>query len=133
MDSVYRAGLSRQWRKAKHKVVETLHVAGWRPSMPGRPGGVLLADDGEWVGVGTLTLPRSERAALIGLIERYGQRHSSGTVTIPPDCIQAVVYYTSRMSPLAETRGFRSLKVALGSCPVNEVSRVVSGLSGVGR
>jgi hypothetical protein len=26
----------------------------------------------------------------------YGQRHSSGTVTIPTDCIEAVVHYTSR-------------------------------------
>jgi hypothetical protein len=71
-------------------------VAGWRPSVPGRPGGVLLADDGEWVGVGTLSLGEDERAALIGLMERYGQRHSSGTVTIPPDCMTAVVRYMSR-------------------------------------
>jgi hypothetical protein len=76
-------------------VVETLQVAGWRPSVPGRPGGVLLADDGEWVGVGTLKLPEDERTALIGLMERYGRRHSSGTVTIPSDCIEAVVHYTS--------------------------------------
>jgi hypothetical protein len=63
-------------------VVETLQVAGWRPSTPGRPGGVLLADDGEWVGVGTLSLPPDQRAALVDLLERYGQRHSS---VIPRD------------------------------------------------
>jgi hypothetical protein len=95
-DSFYRPGRSRQWRKAKHKVVETLQVTGWRPSMPGRPGGVLLADGGEWVGVGTLSLPEDQRASLVGLIERYGQRQSSGTITIPADCIEALVHYTSR-------------------------------------
>jgi hypothetical protein len=40
-------------RKAKHKVVEALQMARWRLSVPGRPGGLLLADEGEWVGVGT--------------------------------------------------------------------------------
>jgi hypothetical protein len=50
-DSVHRGGRSRQWRKAKHNV-DTLQVAGWRPSASGGPGGVLLADDGDWVGWG---------------------------------------------------------------------------------
>jgi ATP-dependent DNA ligase len=95
-DSLYRPGRPRQWRKAKHKVVQTLQVTGWRPSVPGRPGGMLLADNGEWIGVGTLSLPENKRAALIDLMERYGQRHSTGTITIPTDCIQAVVHYTSR-------------------------------------
>jgi bifunctional non-homologous end joining protein LigD len=95
-DAVYRPGRSRQWCKAKHKVVETLQVTGWRPSTPGRPGGVLVADGGERVGVGTLSMPEEQRAALRGLLERYGQRDPTGTVTIPVDCIQAVVHYTSR-------------------------------------
>jgi hypothetical protein len=64
--------------------------------MPGRPGGVLLAEKGQWVGVGALSLPEDQRASLVGLIERYGQRHSSGTITIPADCIEALVHYTSR-------------------------------------
>jgi bifunctional non-homologous end joining protein LigD len=46
-DSTYRPGRSRQWRKAKHKTVQTLQVAGWRPSTPGRPGGLLVAENGE--------------------------------------------------------------------------------------
>jgi hypothetical protein len=71
-------------------------MAGWRPSSPGRPGGVLLADRGQWVGVGTLNLPGDQRAAVVGPRERYGQRHSTGTITIPTDCIEAVVHYTSR-------------------------------------
>jgi hypothetical protein len=95
-DSLYRGGRSRQWRNAKHKVVETLQVAGWRPSLPGRPGGVLLADRGEWVGVGTLNLPGDQRAAVLDLLDQYGQRHSTGRITIPTDCIEAVVHYTSR-------------------------------------
>jgi bifunctional non-homologous end joining protein LigD len=47
-DSLYRGGRSRQWRKSKHEVVESLQVAGWRPSWPGRPGGVLLAASRRW-------------------------------------------------------------------------------------
>jgi hypothetical protein len=56
----------------------------------------LLADEGEWVGVGTLSLPGDQRAAILGLLERYGQRHFSGRITIPTDCIQAAVHYTAR-------------------------------------
>jgi hypothetical protein len=95
-DSLYRGGRSRQWRQAKHKVIETLQVVGWRASTPGRPGGVLLADRGQWVGVGTLNLLGDQRAALVDLVERFGQRHSSGMITIPRDCVQAVVRYTAR-------------------------------------
>jgi hypothetical protein len=57
---------------------------------------VLSADRGEWVGVGTLNLPADQRAAVLDLVQRYGQRHSSRTITIPMGCIQAVVHYTSR-------------------------------------
>src|SRR5262249_31181555 len=95
-DSIYRPGRSRQWRKTKHKVVETLQVAGWRPSMPGRPGGLLLADNGEPIGVATLALPEDQRTRLVHLLERYGRRHPTGTIPTPPDCMQAVVHYTAR-------------------------------------
>jgi bifunctional non-homologous end joining protein LigD len=103
-DSMYRPGRSRQWRKAKHKMVETLQVGGWRPSTPGRPGGVLLADNGEPIGLGTLALPEDQRAGLVDLLERYGRRHPTGTITIPRDCIQAVVHYTSRTPTLGHLR-----------------------------
>jgi hypothetical protein len=103
-ESVYRGGRSRQWRKAKHKVVETLQVAGWRPSVPGRPGGVLLADACEPVGVASLSLPPEQRVALVDLMGRYGRRHSCGTVTIPSECIQAVVHYTSRTPTRGQLR-----------------------------
>jgi hypothetical protein len=83
-------------RKAKHNRVEILQVVGWRPSLPARPGGLLLADDGDPVGTATLSLPQDQRAALIRLLERYGRRHPTGTITIPADCVQAVVHYTSR-------------------------------------
>jgi hypothetical protein len=46
--------------------------------------------------VGTLNLPGDQRTALVDLLERYGQGHSSGAITIPTDRIQAVVHYTSR-------------------------------------
>jgi ATP-dependent DNA ligase len=95
-DSPYQAGRSRRWTKTKHKIVETLQVAGWRPSTPGRPGGLILADNGEPVGLATLAMPEPERVALIDLLQRYGRQHPTGAVTIPEDCIQAVVHYTAR-------------------------------------
>jgi hypothetical protein len=42
---------------------------------------MLLADDGEWVGVGTLNLPGDQRAALV-VLERYGRRYPT---VIPRD------------------------------------------------
>jgi hypothetical protein len=123
-DSLYRAGRSRRWRKAKHKLVDTLQVAGWRPSVPGRPGGLLLADDGGWVGVGTLNLPGDERAAVLGLLERYGQRHSNLTITIPTDCIQAVVHYTSRTPTHGHLREAFVISIEpAGSAPSDRTSR----------
>jgi hypothetical protein len=123
-NSVYRGGRSRQWRKTKHKVVETLQVAGWRPSVPGRPGGVLLADEGEWVGVGTLNLPGNQRAAVLDLVERYGQSHSNGTITIPTDCIQALVHYTSRTPTHGHLREAFVVSIEpAGSAPSGGTSR----------
>jgi hypothetical protein len=123
-DSPYRAGRSQRWRKAKHKLVETLRVAGWRPSVPGRPGGLLLADEGGWVGVGTLNLPGDQRPAVLGLLERYGQRHSSGTITIPTDCIQAVVHYTARTPTHDHLREAFVVSVEpAGSAPSDGTSR----------
>jgi bifunctional non-homologous end joining protein LigD len=103
-DSIYRPGRSRQWLKAKHKITETLEVAGWRPSTPGRPGGLLLAEDGEPIGLASLALPEEQRAALVDLVQRYGRKHPSGTITIPANCIQAVVHYTSRTPTLGHLR-----------------------------
>jgi ATP-dependent DNA ligase len=128
-DSVYRAGRSQHWRKAKHKVVDTLQVAGWRPSLPGRPGGVLLADEGEWVGVGTLNLPGEQRAAVLDLLERYGQRHSSGTITIPTDCIQAVVHYTSRTPTRGQLREAFVLSIEPAGSSRELLAPGLSGLS----
>jgi ATP-dependent DNA ligase len=104
-DSGYRPGRSRQWLKAKHQAVETFQVAGWRPSRPGRPGGLLIAEAGEPVGLATLAVSEDQRAALVELLRRYGRSHPTGTITIPSDCIQAVVRYTSRTpNPRAPAR-----------------------------
>jgi bifunctional non-homologous end joining protein LigD len=94
--SVYRPGRSRHWLKAKHKVTEVLAVAGWRPSTASRPGGLILVDDGQFVGVATLALSEVQRHALLELIERHGRRHPTGTVTIPEDALKATVHYTCR-------------------------------------
>jgi hypothetical protein len=103
-DSIYRPGRSRQWRKAKHKMVETLQVGGSHPSTPGRPRGVLLADNGDCVGVATLALPSDQRSGLVDLLGRYGRHDPTGTITIPRDCLRAVVHYTSRPPNLGHLR-----------------------------
>ena len=94
--SAYRPGRSRQWLKAKHKVEQKLQVAGWRPSTPARPGGLILAEHGEPIGVGALAMPERQRVALIDLLQRYGRHHPTGVVMIPEDRIQAIVHYTAR-------------------------------------
>ena len=94
--SPYRPGRSRQWLKAEHKVEQKLQVAGWRPSTPARPGGLVLAEHGEPIGVGALAMPEHKRVALIDLLQRYGRHHPTGVVTIPEDRIQATVHYTAR-------------------------------------
>jgi ATP-dependent DNA ligase len=96
IDSPYQAGRSRRWTKAKHKIVETLQLAGWRLSTPGRPGGLILAENCEPTGLASLGMPEPERASLIDLLRRYGRQHPTGAATIPEDCIQAVVHYTAR-------------------------------------
>jgi ATP-dependent DNA ligase len=94
--SAYRPGRSRQWLKAKHKVEQRLQVTGWRPSSPARPGGLILAEHGEPIGVGALAMPEHQRVALIDLLQRYGRHHPTGIVMIPEDRIQAIVHYTAR-------------------------------------
>jgi hypothetical protein len=69
---------------------------GWRPSTPARPGGLVLAEHEEPIGVGALAMPERQRVALIELLQRYGRHHPTGVVTIPEDHIQAVVHYTAR-------------------------------------
>jgi len=64
-------------------VTETFQVAGWRPSTPSRPGGLILAEHGEILGVATLAISDEQRTGLVELIQRYGQRHPTGSVTIP--------------------------------------------------
>ena len=94
--SVYRAGRSRYWRKAKHSRTDTFQVAGWRPSTASRPGGLILAEHDDPIAVATLAIADKERSALIDLLRRYGRRHPTGTITIPGDCLTATVRYTSR-------------------------------------
>jgi bifunctional non-homologous end joining protein LigD len=95
LDSPYRPGRSRHWLKIKHRVVETFDVAGWRPSTPSRPGGLIVAQAGDIIGVATLALPQQDRKGLVDLIERYGRRHPTGSITIG-EGVQATVHYTSR-------------------------------------
>ena len=59
--SAYRPGRSRQWLKAKHSKTETFQVAGWRPSTPSRPGGLILAEHDDPIAVATLAIADSPR------------------------------------------------------------------------
>jgi bifunctional non-homologous end joining protein LigD len=74
-DSPYRPGRSRRWLKIKHKVVETFDVAGWRLSTPSGPGGLIVAQAGEIIGVATLATSERDRKGLVDLTDRHGCRH----------------------------------------------------------
>ena len=82
--------------KVKHSRTEIFQVAGWRPSTPSGPGGLVLAEDDQPIAVATLAIADNERAALVDLLHRYGRQHPTGTITIPGDCLTATVRYTSR-------------------------------------
>ncbi len=82
--------------KAKHSTTQTFQVAGWRPSTPSRPGGLILAEHDDPIAVATLAIADSQRSALVDLFHRYGRQHPTGTITIPGDCLTATVRYTSR-------------------------------------
>ncbi len=95
--SVYRAGRSRYWLKAKHSTTETFQVAGWRPSTPSRPGGLILAEHDDPIAVATLAIADKDRQHLDDLLHRWGRRHPTGAVTIPPDLtLHDRPRYTSR-------------------------------------
>jgi ATP-dependent DNA ligase len=95
--SVYLPGRRvRWWTKTKHRRTAVFPVVGWRPSTPFRPGGPILAEDGEPIGTASLALPEADRVALVNLMERYGQSHPSATITIPEGCLTATVRFTSR-------------------------------------
>jgi ATP-dependent DNA ligase len=57
-DSRYHSGRSRWWLKTKHRETAWFDVAGWRPTTPGRPGGLVVAqgdDVGSWSPKGTMS------------------------------------------------------------------------------
>ena len=83
--SLYRGGRrSRSWLKAKHSKTDTFRVAGWRPSTPSRPGGLILVEGDGPIAVATLALADKDRQDLVDLLHRWGRRHPTGAVTIPP-------------------------------------------------
>jgi hypothetical protein len=82
--------------RAQHKVTEVLGVAGRRPSTASRPGGLILVEDRQFIGVATLALAEAQRHARLELIERHGRGHPSERITIPEDALKASVHYTCR-------------------------------------
>jgi hypothetical protein len=66
------------------------------PQLRPRPGGLIVAEEGQPIGVASLTLPDSQRAALLELMHRYGRQHHTGAVTIPENCLEADMRFTSR-------------------------------------
>jgi ATP-dependent DNA ligase len=95
-DSRYHPGRSRSWLKTKHRETAWFAVAGWRPTTPGRPGGLVVAHGDDVVGVAVVALPAVERAGLADLIDRYGRRHPTGTTTLPPGAVYAQVSFMAR-------------------------------------
>jgi hypothetical protein len=71
--------------KAKISTTDILQVAGWRPSTPSPPGGLILAEDDQPIAVATLAIADQDRQDLLDLLDHYGLRHPTGTVTIPDE------------------------------------------------
>lgn len=94
--------------KTKHSRIDTFQVGGWRPSTSSRPGGLILVEDDDPVAVATLALADKDRQDLVDLLHKYGRQHPTGTITIPEDCLTAIVRYTSRTLPtgISEKRSF---------------------------
>jgi ATP-dependent DNA ligase len=113
--SVYLPGRRvRWWSKTKHGRTAVFAVVGWRPSTPFRPGGLIVAEGGEVVGVASPAMPEVERAALVDLLQRYRRSHPTGAITIPEDCLAATVRFTSR----TPTRGLLREAAVTGVHPV---------------
>jgi ATP-dependent DNA ligase len=95
--SVYLPGQrGRWWTKTKHRRTSNFAVVGWRPSTAFRPGGLIVSEGGDPIGVASLALPEAERATLGGLLQRYGRHHPHGAITIREECLAATVRFTSR-------------------------------------
>ncbi len=116
--SQYRAGRSRYWLKTKHSTTAIFQVAGWRPSTPSRPGGLIVVEDDHPIAVATLALGDKDRQDLVDLLHRYGRRHPTGAVTIADDCLSAVVRYTSR----TPTHGHLREAFVIGVRPSDDVA-----------
>ena len=48
------------------------------------------------MGAAVLALPGPAREALASVLERYGARHPTGTLTVPAGCVEVEVRYTTR-------------------------------------
>jgi ATP-dependent DNA ligase len=114
--SVYLPGRRvRWWTKAKHRRTAAFAVVGWRPPTRFRPGGLIVAEGGEVVGVASLAMPEAERTVLVDLLQRYGRSHPTETITIPEDRLAATVRFTSR----TPTRGLLREAVVVAVHPAN--------------
>jgi bifunctional non-homologous end joining protein LigD len=82
------------WVKVKHRRTGWYDVAGWRLSRRGRPGGIVVADDGRVVGTAFVALPAGERHVLHELIARHGV--AAGDVIHMPPGVQVRVDYLER-------------------------------------
>ena len=94
--SVYRAGRSRYWLKAKHSRTETFQVAGWRPSTPSRPGGLIVAEDDQPIAVATLAIADRNGPLSSTCFTATAGNTPPAPSPSPIDCLTATVRYTSR-------------------------------------
>ena len=95
-DGVYLQRRSQLWQKLKHRQDAWMAVAGWRPPHSPRPAGLLIAQNGQRVGVAVAALPAGQRQLLAELLVRYGHRHATGTLSLPGELLEAEVHYSSR-------------------------------------
>ena len=94
-------------------------MAGWRPSTSSRPGGLILVEGVGPIAVATLAIADKDRQDLVDLLHRYGRRHPTGAVTIPEDCLSAIVPPAPPPTAISEKRSSqRSNQRGRGHRPV---------------
>jgi hypothetical protein len=72
-------------------------VFGWNPATAHHWGGLVVGEHDKPLAVATLALPTIEQSKLLRLMRRYGRsHHPTGTLTVPPEAIEADVEYLER-------------------------------------
>lgn len=87
---------SPHWRKVKHRTTEWFDLVGWHRPGPGKPGGLVAAEDGRVVAIAFPGLTGQERERLAVLVAEHGVEDAKG-VTFPVGLAEVQVAYLERL------------------------------------